>query len=82
MPRSLDARFFVDQVPEIELQDGFFRIAYDVGREARLEVVLAPSVYLKALRIANSAAAEFHEGKNAAVIPIRRSRRKSAEPAH
>jgi hypothetical protein len=57
---DLDAVFFVQSSPEIELREGMFYVCYEIGRSARFEVVLPPHVFLKALKRATLVAGEFH----------------------
>jgi hypothetical protein len=67
---SLDCVFFIERTPGIELRDGMVHICYAIGRQAKFEVVLAPSTFLKALRNARQIADEFHEGsRNVVAIP-------------
>ena len=67
--RDLDAVFFVQQQPHVELRDGLFHVCYEIGKSARLEVVLRPSIFLKALRAANIASDRFHEGASVVAFP-------------
>ena len=70
---DLDAVFFVQSSPAIELREGMFYVCYEIGRSARFEVVLPPHVFLKALKRANQVSDEFHE--SGTVIPIRKKAR-------
>lgn len=72
MPANIDAVFYCRTVPQILVEDGHFHICYDVGRNARFEIVLPPHVYFKALKRANQAADEFHD--NPTVVPIKSKR--------
>jgi hypothetical protein len=69
--RDLDAVFFVSDCPEIAFRDGLFHIGYDIGKNARFEVVLSPSTYLKALRCANELAAKWQVEQLDKVAAIR-----------
>jgi hypothetical protein len=70
---SLDAMFYVREVPGITFEDdGLVHLVYQVGKRANFEVVLSPSVFLKALRVANRVADEFHD--RATVAPIKKGR--------
>ena len=58
----MEAVFFVEIGPEIELRDGLFHVCYTIGNY-RFDVVLPPHAYLKALRAANRCAELFHAGE-------------------
>jgi hypothetical protein len=70
MPDRFDGCFYVTTVPNIEFSDGAFRVSYDISKRTRFEVAMPPSVFLQALKVANRASDQFHEGK-AAVVPMR-----------
>lgn len=67
--RDLDAVFFVQHPPVLELVDGMFHVCYDIGKSARFEIVLPPSAFFKALRQANKLSDLFHQGGK--VVPLR-----------
>jgi hypothetical protein len=64
MPLSqLDAIFFVEEPPEIELRDGLFRLSTCIGGY-RFERVMLPSTFARAVWRAEQALALFRNGKN------------------
>lgn len=74
MPHDLDAVFFIQVPAHVELRAGLVHICYEIGRQARLEMVIPPAVFLKAVRRANQVADEFHAAC-AGVVPIKGKRR-------
>ena len=48
MLRELDARFFVDEPPEIEYRDNLFHITQTIGKY-RFERVMRPEVYFESI---------------------------------
>lgn len=59
---GLDAVFFVDCVPDVVFVDGLFHVTYEIGRDARLEVVMLPAIFAKAMLLANEANAQWQFG--------------------
>jgi hypothetical protein len=59
MPPDLDCVFYISKAPRITFGGGMFHICFEIGRQARFEVVLSPHVYLTARRRADKAIAEF-----------------------
>lgn len=68
---DLDGVFWVAKAPVIEFREGNFHVCYKIGKRTSFEVVLSPSNYLKALRIANEAAAKWQVGDLDKVKAIR-----------
>jgi hypothetical protein len=60
VPPDLDCVFYVSRAPEITFSEGMFHISYEIGREARFEIVLSPHTFLLTRRRAAAAEAEFH----------------------
>lgn len=72
--RDFDAIFYVKHAPDIRREDGLFHIGYDIGKNARFEVVLTPATFQKALRAARLASDEFHENTGK-VVNVARGKR-------
>ena len=71
--RNLDAVFYVDSVPDVFFEAGLFHVCYDIGRDARLEVVMLPDKFEKAMLLAKEANAawQFDALDAGNVVPIR-----------
>jgi hypothetical protein len=63
MPPQLDASFFVDEPPDIELRDGLFFIIQTVGNY-RFERVMRPSTFARAVWRGEQALSAFRSGSN------------------
>ena len=57
--RDLDAIFFIDRVPNVSFEDGLFRICYDIGKNARFEIVMRPAVFQQARMLVAEAVAKW-----------------------
>lgn len=57
--REFDATFFIGTTPDIEFDDGLFLVTYEIGKQARAKVVMRPSVFLKAMLLAEGAIAKW-----------------------
>lgn len=62
--RSLDAVFYIKEPPAVCFEDGLFKVTFQVGVEARFELVMSPNNFLKMRRIAGRAVARFHAGED------------------
>lgn len=47
MPSDLDAVFYIQTPPRVSLEDGMFRVSFDVGKRATFELVMSPATFLK-----------------------------------
>jgi hypothetical protein len=63
MPVSLDACFFVEEPPEIELRDGLFYLTTVIGNY-RFERVMRPHTFARALWRGEQALSAFRSGSN------------------
>lgn len=60
-PEQWEATFFVEEPPEFEYRDGLFRITQVVG-SIRVERVMSPHVYMRAVRRAVECARQHKFG--------------------
>lgn len=69
-------KFFVTDLPTVELKDGHVHVGYAIG-DFRAEFVYPPHLYLRTLRNCNRVSDEFHGSCH--VVPFAGNRPK---PAH
>ena len=80
MPINLDARFFVEEPPDIEYRDGLFFVCQTIG-DYRFERVMRPGVYMAALKHAADVAGEHFKG-GAEVISLAKRLEERAASGH
>lgn len=68
MPLSLEAVFYVEEPPEIELRGGMFHVSQIIGG-MRFERVMLPHVFAVSIWRAEQALALFRKGAN--VVELR-----------
>ena len=69
--RNLDAVFYVETPPVLELRDGLIHVSFAISKACQLEVVLPKRTFLTALRKSNKLSDLIHDG-GAEVIALHR----------
>lgn len=66
--RNLEAVFFCDEMPEVEIRDGLFHVCFSISRAARIEIVIPPRVWFAGMRNALQVQNGFNTCE---VLPLR-----------
>jgi len=69
--RNLDAVFYVETPPHLELRDGLVHVTFSISKACNLEVVLPKRAFLKALKNSNKLSDLIHDG-GAKIIALHR----------